>query len=260
MSPTPEKRTTHLVSRSQRVFKRLRPADAKSGREMTGSRPGSQREKIPMKGSDLLDRFKKGRTNLKCKAKETVFSQGDPSDAIFFIQEGKVKLTVVSTRGREAIVGVLEANEFVGEQCLTGQMFREMTVTAVEDCSLARIERVEMLRSLGEDSELSMTFISCLLSQNLRLLDELVDHFFNHSEKRLARLLLSQAHYGKDRKAEELIPKIDQETLAEMVGTTRGRISFFMNKFRKQGFINYENDYNGSLRVHSSLLNVILRD
>jgi CRP-like cAMP-binding protein len=260
MSPTPEKRTTHLVSRSQRVFKRLRPADAKSGREMTGSRPGSQREKIPMKGCDLLDRFKKGRTNLKCKAKETVFSQGDPSDAIFFIQEGKVKLTVVSTRGREAIVGVLEANEFVGEQCLTGQMFREMTVTAVEDCSLARIERVEMLRSLREDSELSMTFISCLLSQNLHLLEELVDHFFNHSEKRLARLLLSQAHYGKDRKAEELIPKIDQETLAEMVGTTRGRISFFMNKFRKQGFINYENDYNGSLRVHSSLLNVILRD
>ena len=260
MSPTPEEKTTHLFSRSQRLSKRLRTADEKSGREMTGSRSGSQREKIPIKGGDLLDRFIEGITYLQYKAKETVFSQGDPSDRIFFIQKGKVKLTVVSTRGREAIVGVLGANEFVGEQCLAGQMFREMTVTAVEDSSLARIERVEMLRSLREDSELSMTFISCLLSQNLHLLDELVDHFFNHSEKRLARLLLSQAHYGKARKTEEVIPKIDQETLAEMVGTTRGRISFFMNKFRKQGFINYENDYNGSLRVHSSLLNVILRD
>jgi len=227
---------------------------------MTGSRSGSQREKIPIKGSDLLDRFIEGITILQYKAKETVFSQGDPSERIFFIQKGKVKLTVVSTRGREAIVGVLGANEFVGDQCLAGQRFREMTVTAVEDCSLARIERVAMLRSLREDSELSMTFVSCLLSQNLHLLDELVDHFFNHSEKRLARLLLSQAHYGKDRKTEGVIPKIDQETLAEMVGTTRGRISFFMNKFRKQGFIDYENDYKGSLRVHSSLLNVILRD
>ena len=260
MSPTPEEKTTHLFSRSQRLSKRLRPADEKSRREMTGSSSGSQREKIPIKGSDLLDRFIEGITILQYKAKDTVFSQGDPSDRIFFIQKGKVKLTVVSTRGREAIVGVLGANEFVGEQCLAGQMFREMTVTAVEDCSLARIERVEMLRSLRENSEWSMTFISCLLSQNLHLLDELVDHFFNHSEKRLARLLLSQAHYGKDRKTEEIIPKIDQETLAEMVGTTRGRISFFMNKFRKRGFIDYENDYKGSLRVHSSLLNVILRD
>ena len=260
MSPTPEEETTHLFSRSQRLSKRLRPADEKSRREMTGSRSGSQREKIPIKGSDLLDRFIEGITILQYKAKDTVFSQGDPSDRIFFIQKGKVKLTVVSTRGREAIVGVLGANEFVGDQCLAGQRFREMTVTAVEDCSLARIERVAMLRSLREDSELSMTFVSCLLSQNLHLLDELVDHFFNHSEKRLARLLLSQAHYGKDRKTEEIIPKIDQETLAEMVGTTRGRISFFMNKFRKRGFIDYENDYKGSLRVHSSLLNVILRD
>ena len=260
MSPTPEEETTHLFSRSQRLSKRLRPANEKSRREMTGSSSGSQREKIPIKGSDLLDRFIEGITILQYKAKDTVFSQGDPSDRIFFIQKGKVKLTVVSTRGREAIVGVLGANEFVGEQCLAGQMFREMTVTAVEDCSLARIERVEMLRSLRENSEWSMTFISCLLSQNLHLLDELVDHFFNHSEKRLARLLLSQAHYGKDRKTEEIIPKIDQETLAEMVGTTRGRSSFFMNKFRKRGFIDYENDYKGSLRVHSSLLNVILRD
>ncbi len=227
---------------------------------MVSSVSGSQRGKTAIGGSDFRPRFRDGITNLSCKAKETVFSQGDPSDRIFYIQKGKVKLTVVSTRGREAIVGVLGANEFLGEQCLTGQMFREMTVTALEDCSLLSIERREMLRSLREDSEWCMTFISCLLSQNLHLLDELVDHFFNHSEKRLARLLLSQAHYGKDRKTEDVIPKIDQETLAEMVGTTRGRISFFMNKFRKQGFINYENDYNSSLRVHSSLLNVILRD
>jgi CRP-like cAMP-binding protein len=260
MSPTPEEKTTHLSPQSLHSFKRKRTANKEIGHEMVSSVSGSQRGKTAVGGSDFCARFKDGITNLSCKAKETVFSQGDPSDRIFYIQKGKVKLTVVSTRGREAIVGVLGANEFVGEQCLAGQMFREMTVTAVEDCSLARIERVEMLRSLREDSELSMTFISCLLSQKLHLLDELVDHFFNHSEKRLARLLLSQAHYGKDRKTEEVIPKIDQETLAEMVGTTRGRISFFMNKFRKQGFINYENDYNGSLRVHSSLLNVILRD
>ena len=260
MSPTPRKETLHLSPQPLHSFKRKRNANKEIGHEMVSSASVVQRGKTTIGGSDFRARFTDGITNLSCKAKETVFSQGDPSDCIFFIQKGKVKLTVVSTRGREAIVGVLGASEFVGEQCLMGQMFREMTVTAVEDCSLARIERVEMLGSLREDSELAMTFISYLLSQNLHLLDELVDHFFNHSEKRLARLLLSQAHYGKDRKTEDVIPIIDQETLAEMVGTTRGRISFFMNKFRKQGFISYENDYNGSLRVRSSLLNVILRD
>ena len=162
MSPTPGEKTTHHFSRSQRLSKRLRPADEKSGRGMTGSRSGSQPEKIPIKGSDLLDRIIEGITNLQYKAKETVFSQGDPSDGIFFIQKGKVKLTVVSARGREAIVGVLGANEFVGDQCLAGQMFREMTVTALEDCSLLRIERGEMLHSLRKDSELSMTFVSVM--------------------------------------------------------------------------------------------------
>jgi CRP/FNR family transcriptional regulator, cyclic AMP receptor protein len=260
MSPTPREETLHLSPQFLHSFKRKRAANKEIGQKTGSSPSGSQLGKAAIGLTDFRARFKSGITNLSCKAKGTVFSQGDPSDRIFFIQKGKVKLTVISTRGREAIVGVLGANEFVGEQCLAGQMFREMTVTAVEDCSLLRIEREEMLRSLREDSELSMTFVSCLLSQNLHLLDELVDHFFNHSEKRLARLLLSQAHYGKDRKTEKVIPKIDQETLAEMVGTTRGRISFFMNKFRKQGFIDYENDYKGSLRVHSSLLNLILRD
>jgi CRP/FNR family cyclic AMP-dependent transcriptional regulator len=259
MPPMPREKTLHLFPQSLHSFKRKRTANKEIGYEMV-SLSGSQRGKTAIGGSDFRARFKDGITNLSCKAKETIFSQGDRSDCIFFIQKGKVKLTVVSTRGREAIVGVLGANEFVGEQSLAGQMFREMTVTAVEDCSLARIERVEMLRTLGEDSELLMTFVNCLLARKWHLLDELVDHFFNHSEKRLARLLLSQAHYGKYRKTEEVIPRVDQETLAEMVGTTRGRISFFMNKFRKQGFINYENNPNGSLRVHSSLLNVILRD
>lgn len=260
MSPTHREETLHLSPQSLHSLKRKRTANKEIGHGMVSSVSGSQRRKTAIGRFDFHARFKDGITKLSCKAKETVFSQGDPSDHVFFIQKGRIKLTIVSARGREAIIGVLGSNEFFGEQCLTGQRFRGMTVTALEDCSLLRIERGEMLLSLREDSELSMTFVSCLLSQNLQLLDELVDHFFNHSEKRLARLLLSQAHYGKGRKTEEVVPKIDQETLAEMVGTTRGRISFFMNKFRKQGFIDYDNDYKGLLRVHSSLLNVILRD
>ena len=213
-----------------------------------------------VKAGAFLKRISGGATILDCKAKETIFSQGEPGDCIFYIRRGKVKLTVVSRQGREAILGVLSANKFFGEQCVAGRILREMTVTAVEDCSLLRIERNKMLHDLSTDPELSITFISCLLSRNLQLHEELVDHFFNHSEKRLARLLLSLAHYGKDRRTAEILSKIDQETLAEMVGTTRGRISFFMNKFRKQGFIDYKNDYSGTLRVHSSLLNMLLRD
>jgi CRP/FNR family cyclic AMP-dependent transcriptional regulator len=205
-------------------------------------------------------RIPNGITFLGRKEKETVFLQGDPSDAIFYIQEGKVRLTVTSNRGKEAIVGVLGAREFAGDQCLADEMFRTMTATAVENCSLVRVERGTMLRILREDPGLSITLIFSLLSQNRSLHDDLVDHFFNHSEKRLARLLLSLAHYGKDSKTHGITPKINQETLAEMVGTTRGRISLFMNKFRKQGLIDYKNDCNRAVRVHSSLLNVILRD
>src|SRR5262249_44335667 len=155
-----------------------------------------------------------GRTVLECKAKQTVFSQGDRSDAVFYIQRGRVQLTVVSQRGREAIVGVLGANEFFGEQCIAGERFRVMTVTALEDCSLVRVEKRKMLEILPEDPDLAMAFITYLLSRNLRLQEDLVDHFFNHSEKRLARLLLSLARYEKEAKTEDILAEISQQTLA----------------------------------------------
>ena len=208
----------------------------------------------------VLTRITDGRTVLECKAKQTVFSQGDRSDAVFYIQRGRVQLTIVSQRGREAIVGVLGANEFFGEQCIAGERFRVMTVTAVEDCFLVRVEKRKMLEILPEDPDLSMAFITYLLSRNLRLQEDLVDHFFNHSEKRLARLLLSLARDEKESKTEEILPKISQQTLAEMVGTTRGRVSHFMSKFRKQGLVDYNAQWNSGLRVHSSLLKMILRD
>ena len=197
---------------------------------------------------------------MECKAKQTVFSQGDRSDAVFYIQRGRVQLTIVSQRGREAIVGVLGANEFFGEQCIAGERFRVMTVTAVEDCFLVRVEKRKMLEILPEDPDLSMAFITYLLSRNLRLQEDLVDHFFNHSEKRLARLLLSLARDEKESKTEEILTKISQQTLAETVGTTRGRVSHFMSKFRKQGLVDYNAQWNSGLRVHSSLLKMILRD
>ena len=192
------------------------------------------------------------------KAKQIIFSQGDPGDAIFYIQKGKVKLTVLSERGKEAIVGILENNAFFGEQCLAREPIRVMTATAAEDCTIIRIEKGSVQRILRSDPEVSERFVSYLLFRNKRMHEDLVDHLFNHSEKRLARLLLLLAHYGKSGKIEPIIPKINQETLAEMVGTTRGRISFFMTKFKKLGFIDY--NHNDGLHVHSSLLNMVLYD
>ncbi len=199
-------------------------------------------------------------TSIACKVDDKVFSQGDPSDAVFYVQAGKVKLTVISPRGKEAILALVGANHFLGEQCLAYEMFRVMTVTAVEDCSLVRVERDKMRAILRISPQLSEFFISAILSENIHLVDELVDHFFNHSEKRLARLLLSLSHFGRDPKTEAFLPKISQETLAEMVGTTRGRISFFMTKFKKQGYIDTDTDCTGRLRIHNSLLDKVLRD
>lgn len=199
-----------------------------------------------------------GITTLHYKPKATVFSQGDHSDAVFYVQQGKVNLIVTSQRGREAIIGVSTTGDFIGEQCLSDEIVRAMTAAAVEDCSLVRIERGAMLRALGKDLALAAAVISYLLSRNLCLHEDLVDHFFNHSEKRLARLLLSLAHYGENGRTEK-IPRINQETLAEMVGTTRGRISFFLTKFKDQGFIDYSGNER-SLRVHSSLLHMVLHE
>jgi|SRR5579859_1188251 len=197
-----------------------------------------------------------GRKVAMFSKKQTIFVQGDPSDSVFYIQKGKVRLTVVSKSGKEATIGVLNESDFFGEGCLTGQLLRLCTATAMTDCSVMRIERKSMMEVLHRESAFSDVFVAYLLARNIRYEEDLVDQLFNSSEKRLARILLLLAHFGKDGKPEVAIPKISQETLAEMIGTTRSRVSFFMNRFRKLGFIRY----NGELEVHSSLLSVVLHD
>src|SRR6202158_4102804 len=190
--------------------------------------------------------------------KQTVFAQGDSSDAVFYIKEGKVKLTVVSQLGKEATIGILNEGAFFGEGCLTGQPLRLCSATAMTDCSLMRIGKKSMIEVLHREHAFSDMFVAYLLARNVRYEEDLVDQLFNSSEKRLARILLLLAHFGKDGKPEIVIPKISQESLAEMVGTTRSRVSFFMNRFRKLGFIDY--DGGSGLQVHSSLLNIVLHD
>jgi CRP/FNR family transcriptional regulator, cyclic AMP receptor protein len=197
-----------------------------------------------------------GRKIATFSKEQTIFVQGDPSDAVFYIQKGKVKLTVVSKTGKEATIGILNEGDFFGEGCLTGQLLRLCSAIAMTDCSVMRIEKKSMMEVLHRESTFSDMFVAYLLARNIRYEEDLVDQLFNSSEKRLARILLLLAHFGKDAKPEVAIPKISQETLAEMIGTTRSRVSFFMNRFRKLGFIRY----NGELEVHSSLLNVVLHD
>jgi CRP-like cAMP-binding protein len=197
-----------------------------------------------------------GKTIREYRTKQVVFSQGDPADAVFFIESGRVKLTVVSTRGKEAIIGVLESGSFFGEGCLAGQQLRMSTASAIQASNIIRVGRNAMVRMMHRDAEFAELFTAYLLSRNARIEEDLVDQLFNSSEKRLARILLLLAHFGKEPRPETLIPKVSQETLAAMVGTTRARVSFFMNRFRKMGFIHY----NGGLQVHSALLTVVLRD
>jgi CRP/FNR family transcriptional regulator, cyclic AMP receptor protein len=190
--------------------------------------------------------------------RQTIFSQGDSSDAVFYIQEGKVKLTVVSKRGKEATIGILNKGDFFGEGCLTGQRLRLCSATAITDCSVMKIDKKAMNEVLHREHAFSDMFVGYLLARNIRYEEDLVDQLFNSSEKRLARVLLLLARFGKDGKQETVIPKMSQETLAEMVGTTRSRVSFFMNRFRKLGFIDYH--AGDELQVHSSLLNIVLHD
>jgi len=197
-----------------------------------------------------------GRSISKYGKDRTVFAQGEPADAVFFVQKGKVKVTVVSEQGKEAVVAILGTNDFFGEGCLAGQARRISTVAAMTDSTIVRLDKAAIVRVLHEEPAFSEMFISHLLSRAIRVEADLVDQLFNSSEKRLARLLLMLANFGKEGKPEPVIAKISQETLAEMIGTTRSRVSFFMNKFRKLGFINY----NGGIEVHSSLLNVVLHD
>jgi CRP-like cAMP-binding protein len=204
----------------------------------------------------FLSKVGKGKSTLQSPKKHTIFSQGDAAEAVFYIQAGKVKLTVVSQQGKEAVVAILERAAFFGESCLAGQAIRTSTATAMEDSSIVRIDKEAMISVLHEEPTFAELFMAYLLAHTIRIEEDLVDHLFNSSEKRLARVLLLLARFGKEGKPETVIAKISQETLAEMIGTTRSRVSFFMKKFRKLGFI----DYNGELHVHSSLLNVILHD
>jgi CRP-like cAMP-binding protein len=197
-----------------------------------------------------------GKAILKAGRGRTIFSQGDAGDAVFYILEGKVKITVVSPKGKEAVVAILERGSFFGEGCLAGQPLRMATATSLESSTLDRIEKSAMVRVLHEEPAFAELFMAYLLSRNVRVEEDLIDQLFNSSEKRLARVLLLLAHFGKEGKPEAIIPKISQETLAEMIGTTRSRVSYFMNKFRKLGFI----AYNGGVHVHSSLLTIILHD
>jgi CRP/FNR family cyclic AMP-dependent transcriptional regulator len=197
-----------------------------------------------------------GRKIVSFQTKQIIFSQGDACDAVFYIQKGKVRLTVVSETGKEATIGVLGNGDFFGEGGLAGQPLRMGSVTAMTDCTVLRIDKKAMMQALHQEHALSDLFVAYLLTRNIRYEEDLVDQLFNSSEKRLARVLLLLAHFGKEGVPETVVPKISQETLAEMIGTTRSRVSFFMNRFRKLGFIHY----NGGLQVHSSLLNVVLHD
>jgi len=210
----------------------------------------------------FLSKVGKGATILSSYKKQIIFTQGDASDEVFYIQEGKVKLTVISEHGKEAVIGILERGAFFGESCLAGQIVRAATATAMEDSILIRLDKTIMLRELHGQPTFAEAVMSYLLRHAIRLQEDLVDQLFNSSEKRLARALLLLAHSGEEGKSEAVIAKISQETLAEMIGTTRSRVSFFMNKFRKLGFIDYKGGLhrNGGLHVHSSLLNVLIHD
>ena len=207
--------------------------------------------------TSFLAKVGEGRSVGKYRKGQIIFSQGDAGDAVFYVQKGKVKITVVSEQGKEAVVAILGTDEFFGEGCLAGQALRISTVTTMMDAVIARIEKAAIIRVIHQEPTFAEMFIAHLLGRNIRVEADLVDQLFNSSEKRLARMLLLLANFGKESKPEPIIAKISQETLAEMIGTTRSRVSFFMNKFRELGFI----DYNGSgLEVHSSLLNVVLHD
>jgi len=220
---------------------------------------------VPKKSRDFdpntfLATIGEGRKNLAVSKKQVIFAQGDAADAVFYIQKGRVKLTVVSKIGREATIGILGEENFFGEGALAGQALRMGSAAAMTDCEVLRNEKKAMMAALHREHAFSDMFVGYLLARNIRYEEDLVDQLFNSSEKRLARVLLLLAHFGKEGVPEAVVPKISQETLAEMVGTTRSRVSFFMNRFRKLGFIHYAGGLEGGLQVHSSLLNVVLHD
>ena len=212
----------------------------------------------PVDWESFLAGIARGKAVIEYGANRNIFRQGQSADSLFYLRRGKVKLAVTSKDGKEAIVAILDTGEFFGEGCLAGQQLRMATATAVTDCALFRIELPLMTRLLHEQHEISELFVAHLLTRNIRYEADLVDQLFNSSEKRLARILLLLSHFGKESRAEPVLPRVSQDELAQMVGTTRSRVSHFMNKFRKLGFVDYGDD--GGLTVHSSLLSVILHD
>jgi CRP-like cAMP-binding protein len=215
-----------------------------------------KRAKASFDPKKFLAKVGEGKTISKYRTDQIVFSQGEVADSVFYIRQGKVKLTVVSEQGKEAVVAILGPGQFFGEGCLNGHPLRIATTRAVDECVITRLEKARMVAALHDEPDFSELFMSYLLSRNSRIEEDLIDQLFNSSEKRLARLLLLLANFGKEGRPEPIVGKFSQETLAEMIGTTRSRVSFFMNKFRKLGFI----EYNGKIEVHNSLLNVVLYD
>jgi len=211
----------------------------------------------PVDWEALLNGIFRGKTVIEFGTDRTIFRQGQPADSLFYLRRGKVKLTVTSQQGKEAIVAILSAGEFFGEGGLAGQPLRMATAVAMTDCTIDKIEKSLMARMLHEQHDVSELFVKHLLSRNIRYEADLVDQLFNSSEKRLARILLLLSHFGKESRAEQVIPRVNQDTLAQMVGTTRSRISHFMNRFREHGFIEYDD---AGLTVRSGLLNVVLHD
>jgi CRP-like cAMP-binding protein len=216
----------------------------------------ARKRTTPFNPQAFLAKVGQSKTLLQARKHQVIFSQGNAADAVFYIQAGQVKLTVVSQQGKEAIVAILERGSFFGESCLAGHLLCLATATTFGDATLLRIDKDAMIRLLHDEPAFTELFMTYLLTHNIRIQEDLVDQLFNSSEKRLARVLLLMAHFGKEGKSEGLIPKISQEVLAEMIGTTRSRVSYFMNKFRKLGFL----EYNGGVHVHSSLLNIVLHD
>jgi CRP/FNR family cyclic AMP-dependent transcriptional regulator len=222
----------------------------------TIQKPAARKRATPFNPKDFLAKVGNGKTTERASNGHLIFSQGDAADAVFYVQKGRVKLTVVSEMGKEAVVAILNRGDFFGEGCLAGQLVCMATATALDASTIMRIGKAVMIRVLHDESGFSELFMAHVLSRNVRIQADLVDHLFNSAEKRLARILLLMAHYGKEGRPEPVIPKITQDTLADMIGTTRSRVSLFLNKFRKLGFINY----NGRMEVHSSLLNIVLHD
>src|SRR5437868_3227553 len=222
------------------------------------SATGAVRKSRDFNPGTFLATIGEGRKTVAIPKKQTIFAQGDVADAVFYIQEGKVRLTVVSKTGKEATIGILSEGNFFGEGALAGQALRMGSAAAMTHCELLRIEKKAMMDALHREHTFSDMFVAYLLARNIRYEEDLVDQLFNSSEKRLARVLLMLARFGKEGIPEPVVPKMSQESLAEMVGTTRSRVSFFMNRFRKLGFIQYSAE--GGLQVHSSLLNVVLHD